>query len=176
MTALTSGIVLALLLTGIVWLILSYNLLVRDKHRVLAGWSDIDVQLKRRHDLIPKLVTTVSEYAKYERSTLQTITKLRDQAAILEDVASRAATEQDLSHSLTRVLAIAEAYPQLKAQHNFLDLQQEISNIEQDIQFARRYYNGAVNNLNTRIESFPDMLIARLFHFKPAEYFDFVEH
>jgi LemA protein len=153
-------------------LIVCYNRLVRDKHRVLSGWSDIDVQLKRRHDLIPKLVSAVKQYAGYEQATLQAVIELRQQAKRMENVKERANLEARLSDSLFSIYALAESYPDLKSSEGYLKLQQEISDIERDIQFARRYYNGAVNNLNTRIETFPDLIVARLLGFKPAEYFE----
>lgn len=159
----------------LVFLIISYNRLVRDKHRVFSGWSDIDVQLKRRHDLIPQLVTAIRQYADYEQATLSKITELRRQAGALGDIAERSGLENQLSQSLISIYALAEDYPELKSNQGFLDLQQQISEVERDIQFARRYYNGAVNHLNTRIETFPDLIVARLLNYRPAEYFDFME-
>jgi LemA protein len=153
-------------------LIVSYNRLVRDKHRAAAGWSDIEVQLKRRHDLIPKLVTAVQQYAGYEQATLQRVTALR-QAAAGSNSAQQSGTEVQLSAALFKVFALAEDYPDLKSNESFLHLQREISSVEQDIQFARRYYNGAVNHFNTRIDSFPDLIVARLLRFTPVDYFDF---
>jgi LemA protein len=156
-------------------LIIAYNRLVRDKHRVFSGWSDIDVQLKRRHDLIPKLVSAIKQYANYEQTTLSKVTELRNQAAIMQQAGDRSGLEGQLSASLINIYALAEDYPELKSNLGYLDLQKQISEIERDIQFARRYYNGAVNNLNTRLESFPDLIVARLLKFKSAEYFDFME-
>jgi LemA protein len=155
--------------------IVLYNRLVRDKHRVLSGWSDIDVQLKRRHDLIPKLVEAVKQYAGFEQATLSAVTELRSRAGKESAAGARSSLETQLSGSLFSIFALAEDYPDLKSNESYLDLQQEISEVERDIQFARRYYNGAVNNLNTRIESFPDIIIARLLNFKPAEYFELEE-
>ncbi|MBT3203690.1 MAG: LemA family protein [Gammaproteobacteria bacterium] len=157
------------------FLVMSYNKLIRDKHRVLSGWSDIDVQLKRRHDLIPKLVSAIKQYASYEQATLQAVTELRQQAKKHNAVNQQGKLESQLSSSLFSIYAVAESYPELKTNKSYLDLQQEISLIEKDIHFARRYYNGAVNNLNTRIETFPDLLIANLFSFKAAEYFEMSE-
>jgi LemA protein len=164
-----------LLAAGLVYAIVIYNLLVRDRQRCRAGWSDIGVQLKRRHDLIPKLVDAVSQYAAYEKSTLERVSELRSQAATLRGAAQQAALESDISRRLGSIFALQEAYPELKANQSFLQLQGDISAVEEDIQFARRYYNGAVRNLNTRIESFPDLLLARIFAFRPAEYFEFEE-
>jgi LemA protein len=164
-----------LLAAGLVYAIVIYNRLVRDRERTRAGWSDIGVQLKRRHDLIPKLVDAVSQYAAYEKSTLERVSELRSQAATLSSAAQQGALEGDISRRLGSIFALQEAYPELKANQSFLQLQGDISEVEVDIQFARRYYNGAVRNLNTRIESFPDLLLARIFAFRPAEYFEFEE-
>jgi LemA protein len=164
-----------LLAAGLVYAIVIYNRLVRDRQRSRAGWSDIGVQLKRRHDLIPKLVDAVSQYAAYEKSTLERVSELRAQAATLRSAAQQGALEGDISRRLGSIFALQEAYPELKANQSFLQLQGDISEVEVDIQFARRYYNGAVRNLNTRIESFPDLLLARIFAFRPAEYFEFEE-
>lgn len=157
------------------WGIVIYNLLVRDKNRVLAAWSDIDVQLKRRHDLIPKLVDAVRQYASYESATISAITELRNHSQSLTDVAEKGEVEIKLGDQLHRLIAIAEDYPDLKASSSFLDLQKNLSDVEEHIQYARRYYNGAVRNLNIRIDSFPDMFIARLFRFRPAQFFDYDE-
>jgi LemA protein len=165
------GIFVATLVYGVV----IFNRLVRDRQLTRAGWSDIGVQLKRRHDLIPKLVDAVAQYAAYEKATLERVTALRAQAASLQAAAGQSPVESDISRMLGSIFALQEAYPELKANQSFLQLQTDISTVEADIQFARRYYNGAVRNLNTRIESFPDLLLARLFAFHPAEYFEFEE-
>jgi len=154
------------------FLIISYNKLISDKHRVLAGWSDIDVQLKRRHDLLPKLVSAIKQYAEYEQATLQAVIELRSQAATQQNVTDRGQLENELSGSLFSIYALAESYPDLKTNQSYIKLQQQISIIEKDIHFARRYYNGAVNNLNTRIETFPDLIVAQLLSLKPADYFE----
>ncbi len=159
-------------LAAIGWIVVSYNLLVRDKNRVLAAWSDIDVQLKRRHDLIPKLVEAVRRYAAFEQATLETVTALRVEAMGIADVEKLADTEGRLGAGIHKLIALAEQYPDLKASGNFLDLQHEISDVEDHIQYARRYYNGAVRNLNTRIDTFPDNLVAKTFRFTPAAYFE----
>ena len=168
---------ITLAVSGIILLILivAYNRLIRDKHRVFSGWSDIDVQLKRRHDLIPKLVTAIQQYADYEQATLSRVTELRRQAEGLQQASERAGVENQLTDSLIKIYALAEDYPELKSNQGYLELQQQISEVERDIQFARRYYNGAVNNINTRLETFPDLIVARLLNFKPAEYFEFME-
>ncbi len=165
-------IIAALLLAAVlVWAIFIYNRLVRDRNRVLAAWSDIDVQLKRRHDLLPKLVEVVRQYAAYEQTTLQAIVELRQRAVASDRIAARGDLEAELGGGIRRLLALAEAYPDLKADQHFLDLQRNISEVENHIQYARRYYNGAVRNLNTRIDSFPDLLIARIFGYRYADYF-----
>ena len=153
--------------------IVIYNRLVRDRQHSRAGWSDIEVQLKRRHDLIPKLVEAVKQYAAYEQTTLDRITALRGQAQTSQPVDQQGQVESSISQGLISIFALQEAYPDLKANQSFLQLQSDISAVEFDIQFARRYYNGAVRNLNSRIESFPDLLIARLFNYQPALYFEF---
>ena len=157
------------------WFIFIYNLFVRDKNRVLAAWSDIDVQLKRRHDLIPKLIDAVKQYADYESSTFSAITVLRSESADASGIEKKGQIESQLSTKLHQLIALAENYPDLKANQSFLDLQKNLTDVENHIQYARRYYNGAVRNLNIRIDSFPDMLIARIFQFIPAEFFDFDE-
>lgn len=154
------------------WVAVTFNFLVRDRNRVEAAWSDIDVQLKRRHDLVPKLVEAVRRYADYEQATLSAVTALREEALRVEDVSGLAATEARLSDGVRRLVAVAENYPDLKADQGFLDLQAAISDVEDHIQYARRYYNGAVRNLNTRIDSFPDNFVARVFRFRQAAYFD----
>ncbi len=161
---------LALAVLG--WGVAIYNLLVRDRNRVLAAWSDIDVQLKRRHDLIPKLIDAVKQYAAYEQATLTTVTELRIEAQRTSNVAELATTEGRLGSGVQQLMALAESYPDLKADQSFLDLQHQLSAVEDHIQYARRYYNGAVRNLNTRIDSFPDTLVARSLGFHPADYFE----
>lgn len=151
-----------------IWL---YNRLVADRNTVLAAWSDIGVQLKRRHDLIPKLVDAVKAYSGYEQSTLTRVTELRAAAATAARPAEAGRVEGELSGALQRLIAVAESYPQLKASGQFLNLMQEISAVEKDIQHARRYYNGAVKQFNVRVESVPSNIVARAFGFLAAEYF-----
>lgn len=163
----------ALALGLLAWAIVVYNLLVRDRHRVAQAWSDVDVQLKRRHDLIPKLVEAARQHAGYERGVLERVTALRGEAAAGgASPGRRGRVEGALTGALHRLVAVAEAYPELKASQSFLDLQRNLSAAEDHIQFARRYYNGAVNNLNTRIDSFPDLLVARALGYRHAEYFE----
>ncbi len=159
----------------IVWTIIVYNRLVRDRQRVLTAWSDIDVQLKRRHDLIPKLVAAVEQYASYERSTLQTVIALRNQSTQVNDLGEKGPLESRLGSGLRSLIALAEAYPELKADQSFLQLQNELTEVENQIQYARRYYNGSVRNLNTRIATFPDLIIARVFSYQPAPFFELKE-
>ena len=145
---------------------------MRDRNRVAAAWGDVDVQLKRRHDFIPNLVETVKQYAGYESGVLERVVAGRTQALTAITPAQKGGTEATLGHDLRRLIAIAEAYPEIKANEGFLDLLRNLSAIEDHIQHARRYYNGTVNNLNTRVDSVPDMIVARGFGFRPAEYFE----
>jgi len=169
----TTLILIALAAVALLWGIVSYNLLVRDHHRVAQSWSDVGVQLARRHDLIPKLVEVVQRHAGYERAVLEEVTALRNRGMHESSPAALGTIEGRLGAGLQRLVAIAEGYPDLKASASFLELMQNLSDIEQQIQFARRYYNGAVNNLNTRVATFPDLVVARLLRFQPAEYFEF---
>jgi LemA protein len=158
----------ALLLVAAVVL---YNRLVRSRNRVSTAWSDIDVQLQRRHDLIPQLVKAVDAYAKYEKATLEAVTELRAEAMRVVDVNARGEAEQALSEGVSRLLALAESYPDLKANENFLKLQAELVQTEDYLQFARRYYNGSVRDYNTLTETVPSNLVAGLFRFEPREFF-----
>lgn len=160
------------LLLPLIWAIYSYNRLVRYKNRVLAAWSDIDVQLKRRSDLIPKLVAAVQAYSGYERSLLDEITRIRTDSEAQQKPSLKSGLESELTIKIKGLIAVAEAYPDLKADSQYLHLLQQLTDIENHIQFARRYYNGAVQHLNVRIDSFPDMLIANMFRFKRAEFFE----
>lgn len=165
---------LILLIPGLIVLfaVVIFNRLVRDRNHVKAGWSDIEVQLQRRHDLIPNLVDAVRAYADYERATMQAVTELRSQSDEVRAPAAKARIEQQLRSGLDRLLAVAEDYPDLKANRNFLDLQRDLTDTENKLQYARRFYNGAVRAFNTRVESFPDLLVARTMKFEPAEFFD----
>jgi len=168
--------VILILLPVLSWFIWSYNRLVRDRVRVETGWSDIGVQLKRRHDLIPKLVTAVKEYASYESATLEAIIALRNNASEPDDATSAdqaGISERAIATALKQLSAVAEQDPDLKANKSYLDLQKNLTNVEHHLQFARRYYNGAVRNLNIRIDSFPDLFIARALGFRKAIFFEF---
>ena len=157
---------------ALLWGIVIYNRLVGDKNRVLSAWSDIDVQLKRRHDLIPKLVEAVKRYAAYESATLTQITELRTRSEQSGNVAEIGGVETQLAGRVRHLVALAEDYPDLKADDAFLALQKDLTDVENTIQYARRYYNGAVRMLNTRIDTFPDTLVARAFRFISADYFE----
>ncbi len=167
----TSLILIFIILIALVWSVLIYNKLVHDRNTSFAAWSDIDVQLKRRHDLIPKLIDAVKQYADYESNLLESVTTLRSQAASINEIAQRENIERELNSQVHKLIAVAENYPELKASQNFLELQRDISNVENDIQHSRRYYNGAVRIINTRIDTFPDMIVARIFRYKYHEYF-----
>jgi LemA protein len=156
----------------LIWAVLVYNLLIRDRNRVAQGWSDVDVQLKRRHDLIPRLVDVVKGYAGYERALLSSLAELRTRGLAETHPAARGAVETGVSQGVQKLVALVESYPDLKASGNFLDLQKQLADTENQIQFARRYYNGAVNLYNNRIQRFPDLLVANGFGFKEAELFD----
>jgi LemA protein len=155
----------------LVWAIVAFNLLVRDRNRVAQAWSDVDVQLLRRHDLIPRLVEMVKGYAGYERAVLANIAELRG-AGNTASPSARGEAEKTVTSGVTKLVALAEAYPDLKASENFRDLHAKLVDTENQLQYARRYYNGAVNLLNNRIQRFPDLLIANTFGFKLAEFFD----
>ena len=158
----------ALLFVAVVVL---YNRLVRSRNRVSTAWSDIDVQLQRRHDLVPQLVKAVDAYARYERATLEAVTELRAEAMRVVDVEARGTAELALSEGVGRLLALAESYPDLKASENFLKLQGELVETENYLQFARRYYNGSVRDYNTLTETVPSNLVAGLFRFEPRAFF-----
>jgi LemA protein len=162
-------VILVVLLAA--WAAWVFNRLVRDRNRTRAGWSDIDVQLQRRHDLIPRLVEAVRAYAGHERATLETVTALRAQSRNATHLPEKAELEDRIEAATRRLVALAESYPDLKANRNFLELQIELANTENQIQYARRFYNGAVRQFNTRLESFPDLFVARLFGFEPREFF-----
>lgn len=151
-----------------VWL---YNRLIRGRNRVATAWSDIDVQLQRRHDLIPRLVTAVDQYARYERATLEAVTELRAAAMRAVDVRAKGEVEEKLSAGIVRIIALAENYPDLKANENFMNLQNELIETENYLQFARRYYNGSVRDYNTMIETVPSNIVAGGFRFEQKDFF-----
>lgn len=161
--------VLGLLLLA--WGIFGYNRLVRLRNQVRTAWADIDVQLTRRHDLVPQLVAATKAYAGHERATLEAVTALRAQAVGLTSPASLAKVESALEQALSRLFALSEAYPDLKASENFLQLQRELVEVEEHLQYARRFYNGAVRDLNDTVQRVPDVVIASSFNFKTAEFY-----
>ncbi|MGI9308955.1 MAG: LemA family protein [Gammaproteobacteria bacterium] len=165
-------IVFALILLLLVAGVFLFNRLVKDRNRVRAAWSDIDVQLTRRHDLVPMLVEAVKGYAGHERATLEAVTELRRQSTAAQRLADKADLEDRLERGVHKLIALAEAYPDLKANQNFLKLQEDLVDVEDHLQYARRFYNGAVRMLNTRVETVPDVIIANLFRFRAAEFFE----
>ena len=158
-------------LLAVVWFVWTYNRIVRGRNLVAEGWSGIDVQLKRRHNLIPALVETVKGYAKLEKSILENVASLRAEGLDATDLKTREQGENAVTDGLKRLFAVAEAYPDLKASRSFLDLQEHLADIEDQIQMARRYYNGAVREYNIRIESFPSNIVAGLTRSDRAEFF-----
>jgi LemA protein len=166
-------IILAVVIVVVVGLIIAlYNSLVQLKVRADSAWSDIDVQLKRRHDLIPNLVETVKGYAAHEKGTFENIAKWRSAAMSATSPADRAQAEGQLTMALKSLFAVAEAYPQLRANENFMSLQNSLTQIESDVQNSRRYYNAVVRDLNTRIQTFPANMIAGAMGFQPRQFFE----
>ena len=165
---------LAIVAVVALYAIVIYNGLVKARQMKEEAWSGIDVQLKRRTDLIPNLIETVKGYAAHEKGTLENVVELRNRAQAVPsgDVAGRAAAEGMLSQALGRLFALAEAYPDLKANQNFAELQRSLETTEGEIQMARRYYNGAARDLNVRVESFPSNLVANTFRFEKAPFFE----
>jgi LemA protein len=171
-------IILGLAALVIIWFILAYNRFITLINRTKEAWADIDVQLKRRYDLIPNLVNTVKGYAAHEKAVFEAVTEARTRAMSAEargDVKDVAQSENMLAGALKSLFAVAEAYPDLKANQNFLELQRELSDTENKIQAARRFYNGNVRDLNTSIEVFPNNIVARTFNFQKMEFFELGE-
>ena len=164
-------IVLGIVALIVIWFIGIYNGLVRLRNGVREAWSQIDVQLKRRHDLIPNLVETVKGYMVHERETLENVTKARAAAAGATTIAERGQAEGGLTAALGRLFAVAEAYPDLKANQNFLALQEELASTENRIGFARQYYNDNVMSYNNRTQMFPSSIAAGMFGFQASEFF-----
>ena len=165
-------IFIGLLVIVILYFVFSYNNLIKNKNMVEEGWSGIDVQLKRRSNLIPNILNAVKGYMSHEKQLLKEVTELRSKSDSANTVADQGKAESSLSGSLMNLFAIAENYPELKANENFLDLQKQLQDIENDIQMSRRYYNGTVRNNNVLIESFPSNLVANAFSFQKAEFFE----
>lgn len=153
------------------WFVMMYNGLIKLKNRVDEAWSDIDVQLKRRHDLIPNLVNTVKGYATHEKELFEKITQARAQAIGAQNPADKEKAENMLSGTLKSLFAVAENYPDLKANQNFLELQRELTDTEDKIQASRRFYNGNVRDFNTKIETFPTNIFAGMLHFVKRDFF-----
>ncbi len=164
-------IIIAILVILILWAVFAFNHLIRMVNRAKEAWADIDVQLKRRYDLIPNLVNTVKGYATHEKTVFEDVTKARTAAMSAGSLADKGQAENNLAGALKSVFAVAEAYPELKANQNFLALQTELTDTEDKIQAARRFYNGNVRDLNTAIQVFPGNLIAGTFHIHSMEFF-----
>ena len=165
-------VVVALVVLVLLYVIVTYNGLVRLRNRIQNAWAQIDVQLRRRYDLIPNLVETVKGYAAHEKSTLEAVTQARANAINAQGPVDQARAENMISGALKSLFAVSEAYPDLKANQNFLALQEELSGTEGRISYARQYYNDAVLRLNTKIQSFPSNILAGMFGFKEHEYFE----
>jgi len=158
-------------LVVVAWLVVTFNKLVRIRNQSRNAWADIDVQLKRRYDLIPNLVETVKGYAGHEKETFEAVVEARNRAMAAQGPAEKGPAEGQLGRALGSLFALAESYPQLRAVDNFLQLQETLSEIEEALQNARRYYNAVVRDLNTKIEQFPSNLVAGLFGFTLADFF-----
>jgi len=168
-------IILAILIIAIIWIIAIYNGLIKSKTRTEEAWSDIDVQLKRRYNLIPNLVNTVQGYAQHERELFEKVTQARTQAMQAGSAGEKAKAENALTGTLKSLFAVAENYPQLKASDNFAKLQEELADTENKIQAARRFYNGNVRDFNIKLQVFPSNIIANSLGFKEKEFFEIEE-
>jgi LemA protein len=164
-------VIIGIIVVAVLWIIAAFNGFVALKNRAKEAWSDIDVQLKRRYDLIPNLVETVKGYATHERELLEKVTQARASAMSAQGVKEKAGAENQLSDTLKSLFAVSENYPDLKASTNFLELQRELTDTEDKIQAARRFYNTNVRDLNIKVESFPDNVVANAFGFKQMELF-----
>jgi LemA protein len=168
-------ILIAIIAVIVIFVIGAYNGFIRLRNLCDNAWSDVDVQLKRRYDLIPNLVNTVKGYAKHEKQLFENVTKARAEATAAKTPAEQSKAENMLTSALRQLFAVAENYPELKANTNFLSLQSSLSEIESDIQNARRYYNAVVRDNNIKVESFPSNIIASIFNFKKREFFEMEE-
>jgi LemA protein len=168
-------VMLGVIAVLVVWAIAVYNGLIRLKNRVDEAWSDIDVQLKRRYDLIPNLVSTVKGYATHEKEVFEKVTEARTRAMGAQSAVDKAQAENMLSQTLKSLFAVAEAYPDLKANQNFLELQRELADTEDKIQASRRFYNGNVRDFNTKIQVFPNNIFAGMLGFSAREFFEAAE-
>jgi LemA protein len=165
-------IVVAVAVLLLLYLVVTYNGLVKARNRVDNAWAQIDVQLRRRYDLIPNLVETVKGYATHERETFEQVTEARSRAINASGVGEQAQAENMITGALKSLFAVAEAYPDLEANENFLELQEELSGTEGRIAYARQFYNDSVLRLNTKIETFPTNIVANAFNFEQREYFE----
>ncbi len=170
--SITLWIVVAVVAVIVFWLIAIYNGLIKLKNRTNEAWSDIDVQLKRRYNLIPNLVETVKGYAQHERELFEKVTQARTAAMGAQNTEEKVQTENMLTGALKSLFAVAENYPDLKANQNFLELQKELSDTENKIQASRRFYNGNVRDFNIKIEKFPENLVANMLGFKKKDFFE----
>jgi len=168
-------IILGIVVLAAAWVVFAYNRFVALVNRCKEAWSDIDVQLKRRYDLIPNLIETVKGYAAHESGTLEKVTEMRTRAMNAQTPAEHGEAENMLSGALKSLFAVAENYPNLKANENFMELQRELSDTENKIQAARRFYNSVVQDLNTSLQSFPNNIIGNMFGFKEREFFTLEE-
>ena len=168
-------VILVILIVLGLWVVMIYNGLIRLKVRTNEAWSDIDVQLKRRYDLIPNLINTVKGYATHEKELFENVTKARANAMNAQNPEAKAGAENMLSGALKSLFAVSENYPQLRANENFLELQRELSDTENKIQASRRFYNGNVRDLNTKIQVFPDSIVAGILNIQKREFFEIEE-
>ncbi|MFA6193945.1 MAG: LemA family protein [Parcubacteria group bacterium] len=165
-------VILGIVILAVLWAVGIYNGLIRLKNRVDEAWSDIDVQLKRRYDLIPNLVNTVKGYASHEKEVFEKVTEARTKAMGAQSAGDKAQAENALSQTLKSLFAVAEAYPDLKANQNFLELQRELTDTEDKVQASRRFYNGNVRDFNTKIQVFPNNVFAGMLGFSAREFFE----
>ena len=168
-------IILIIVAVMVLWIIGTFNRLITLRNRLKEAWADIEVQLKRRYDLIPNLVETVKGYAAHERELFEKVTEARAKAIGAKTIKEKGEAENVLSGTLKSLFAVAENYPQLRASENFLELQRELTDTEDKIQAARRFYNGNARDINIKIESFPANIVAGFFHFRSAEFFEIEE-
>ena len=168
-------VLLVIVVAVTLWFVMIYNALVKLKVRTNEAWSDIDVQLKRRYDLIPNLINTVKGYATHEKELFEKVTQARSNAMNAQNPEEQAGAENMLTGALKSLFAVSEAYPDLKANTNFLELQRELSDTENKIQASRRFYNGNVRDLNTKIQIFPDSIVAGMLNIKKREFFEIDE-
>jgi LemA protein len=171
----TQMVVLGIALALVAWAVMAYNRLVRQRNEIANAFAQIDVQLKRRHDLVPNLVETVRGYATHEQKTLENVIAARNQAMGAGNVDDRIKAEAGLSGALGRLMMVVEQYPDLKANRNFLALQEELSSTENKIAFSRQFYNDSVMQYNTKLESFPSNILAGMFHFQPSTPFELTD-